>query len=120
MLVLPYSPWTFDDHRTPHSFAHLLADFRNSTRERHMSDLDETIASWNVRKDALKGDTMAEKRAYLRKRFYERGDNFMHWHSFTPGLVTEMAQCLGMAVVQAPVVFKPIHMMVVLRKGRGT
>ena len=65
----------------------------------------------------LKGSNEAQKRAYLRARFHARGHNFMHWHVFTPGLVVEMAECLGMPVEQAPVVWGGINMLVILRKA---
>lgn len=118
VLIIPYGPHTFDHKRTPHNFDHLLGDYVEGTRERYTCDLNETFQKWDVEMDSgLKGNSSAQKRAFLRSRFYAKGgDNFMHWHVFTPGLVFELAECLNMSMEQQPVVFGSINMLVILRK----
>ena len=46
VLIIPYPPKTFDHARKPNTILHLLADWKNSTRERHTFDLEATFASW--------------------------------------------------------------------------
>lgn len=118
VLIVPYPPRTFDHKRKRHSVKHILIDFLNATRERHTVDLEETFRDWDVEMDPGLGCCNSEqRRERLRSRFHApMGEHFMHWHVFTPGLLLQLAMCLDMAVVQTPIMWKPFHMLVILRK----
>lgn len=118
VLIIPYAPNEFDHKRKPHDFDHLMGDYADGTQERYRCDLAETFANWDVEMDAgLHGRTSEEKRAHLKSRFYEKyGEQYMHWHVFSPSLVLQLADCLNMSVEQKPVLYDRINMLVILRK----
>ena len=100
LLILPYKKNTFDHRRKLTSFAHLLEDYTNQTKEDDMSHLPEILKFHDIDKDPSYQEFEEFKEVALRNPDHR----ILHHHVFDPLLARETVEWAGGNVLMSELV----------------
>lgn len=95
LLVLPNKKYCFDHRRPTTTFAHILADFQNNTREDDLTHLDEILELHDLAMDKPAGNK-EQFRARSLKNFENRA---LHHHVFSMSLLEEIFNYFGLEIL---------------------
>jgi SAM-dependent methyltransferase len=112
VLVLPHKQETFDHRRPLTTMAHLIDDHVMGTAENDMTHLTE-ILSWH---DLARDPGIDDTDTFGRRCRQNLEIRCMHHHVFDTSLAVEMADWLGLQIVDAEPTL-PHHIILVCRKS---
>lgn len=94
VLILPNKKYTFDHRRPVTTLDHLIADFRDGTKEDDLTHLPEILALHDFQRDPDAG----EKESFKLRATQNVANRCLHHHVFDPQLATELVKRVGLTV----------------------
>jgi SAM-dependent methyltransferase len=104
LVIVPDRRATFDRRRTPTSFEHIEADFRNNTTEQDLTHLDEILALHDLALDRSSGSGPQFQERSLRNAAIRA----LHHHVFVPEVLVRMFSRVQMGVLSVAIE-RPFH-----------
>ena len=111
VLILPQRERTFDHKRPITTFAHLIEDYKNQTKEDDLTHLSEILRLHDLKRDRPAG-TPEE---FARRSANNYKNRCLHHHVFDTSLVTSMLNYLSLEIRTIEIV-KPHHIIAIAQK----